>query len=114
MFPRSQRLRSRNEIQGVIRSGTVKKIRGGLVIHVSPAVKNRCAVVIGRKFSPKAVLRNRQRRVLTEALWFVLDKKTQKYDIVVNDRTQAEMVSYKDAKEEFERIFEEVSVKQQK
>ncbi len=107
MFPYNERLHAAKAIRNVVRRGVSKRINQGVRVHFIKSQQTRVAIIVSKQFSKKAVQRNRQRRVLTQALRDVLDKKTQKYNIVVTDKSRSEMLSYTQAKDLFEQVFSE-------
>lgn len=69
MLAKSQRLRSGRDIERVYRQG---RYGGSQLLNIKvlrhPNYSSRAVVVVGKKISKKAVIRNRQRRRLSELL----------------------------------------------
>jgi ribonuclease P protein component len=86
MLPAAHRLRSSADIARVYKRGSHGGSGGVLTVKAAPSGRpqTRAVVVVGKKVSKKAVLRNRIRRRLTEALRGDLATVAPGYDIVVS------------------------------
>jgi ribonuclease P protein component len=86
MIPRAYRFHGRNSLSFAYRRG--KTVRGPLCsiryIKRSSDKKSRVAVVVSRKVNKLAVVRNRIRRRLYEAVRLNLPNFTEPYDIIIN------------------------------
>ncbi len=79
---------------------------GGLFLNVS---KNdvghvRVAVILGKKYDARACKRNRQKRVIIEALSTVVSSQAP-FDILISYTSAGKVLSYKDAKQQIEKAL---------
>jgi ribonuclease P protein component len=102
MIPRAYRFHGRNSLSFAYRRG--KTVRGPLCairyIKRSQDKNSRVAVVVSRKVNKSAVVRNRIRRRLYEAVRLNLPNFSEPYDIIINVYSDkiAEEVSFDELK----------------
>ena len=106
MLDRNRRLRQTRDINRVYAKGHYGNAAGLSV----KALKNnltssRAAVVVSRKVSKKAVVRNRIKRRVREAVRMHLDRLNPQWSIVINPRRKALDASTQDLQREVERLF---------
>lgn len=109
MLPKKQRLHHASDIQSLLRHGRRIKV-DCFFLFTKKRVGGGCArgtIIVGKKFSPQAVVRNRQKRILREVLRDLLKETTQSdpYDTIIMCTNKGKMLSYKDAKASFLQAF---------
>ena len=106
MLPKEYRLKRKKDFEGVFKKG---KSRTGdfLILRV---VKNnlkvsRIGVVVSRKVSKKAVLRNKTKRKLREAARADIKKMKPGYDLIFFTKKGIEKKSFSEIKKEVEKLI---------
>lgn len=107
MLGRAERLRLGRDIDRVYKLG---RYGGGAALSAKVLVRNssdkRAVVVVGKKVSKKAVVRNRNRRRLTEILASLWQQILPGCDIVITVRTDAASASAPELKQDLTKALE--------
>ena len=106
MLPKEHRLKKEKDFERVLKKGKSKK-GDFLILRV---VKNnlktiRIGVVVSRKVSKKAVLRNKTKRKLREAARANIKKIKPGYDLVFFTKKGIEKKSFSEIKKEVEKLI---------
>lgn len=112
MLAREQRLRSAADIARVYKRGVYGGSAGALSIKAvkSGRALNRAVVVVGKKVSKKAVVRNRIRRRLAEILRPRLTTAAPGWDIVLSVHTDISTLSAADLTAHVSRALDRAGV----
>ncbi len=109
MLKKKHRLHHASDIQSLLRQG--RRIKVGdffLFIKKGNGLGNsRYTVIVGKKFSPLATARNRQKRVL-KAVLQEIEKNVEKQvqcDVIIMCTSKGKVLSYKDAKNSILPVF---------
>jgi len=84
MLPRKNRLKKDNDFKRLFRTGAL--VRGNILDlrqADSSALNSRLAIVVGKKVSPKATVRNRIRRQTSSAAEIFFDRLQSRRDILI-------------------------------
>lgn len=111
MLAKINRLRKNKDIQKVFEKGRIFK-QDLLILKIlsNDLDESRLAFVVSKKFSKKAVTRNKIKRKLREAVYFNL-KKTQKgVDLVVIASPGLEAKDFEEMKEMVSKLFKKAKI----
>lgn len=110
MFLKKNRLRLTKEIKKVLKEGKKLKGKGFDIVYLytedSPEFK--IGVLVGKKVAKKAVLRNKIRRILREAVRFNLENLKEKKGLKLLLIARSSNLSFRLAKTEIEKLFAEL------
>lgn len=105
MLPRRNRLRAEADIQHVFRKG--RRRHGALMtVHIQPATENRSTVIVGKKISKKAVVRNRLKRRIRDVIR--RNQPARAVDMIVVPKPAAQDASITEIEQEFQEILQQL------
>ncbi len=82
-----------------------------LFLKTKKTQQSKVVVILGKKFSRKAVVRNRQRRILQAAAREIIKRLPQGLHLIMRCKNDGTMVSYKDAVADCEAFIKKVQSK---
>ncbi|PID52690.1 MAG: ribonuclease P protein component [Candidatus Moraniibacteriota bacterium] len=99
MLGTHNRLRDNNELLYVLKKGKRHYSGGVLLYWIDNNIPYvRCGFIVGKKFSPLAVKRNKQKRILRSAVKNILPKIAPGKDIVISYINHGKILSYAESK----------------
>jgi ribonuclease P protein component len=106
MLGRDHRIRHNNEFLHVLRKGKRHYFGGVLLYWTDNALPiTRIGFIVGKKFSPSAVKRNRQKRILRHAARDLLPHIMPGKDIVISYTNDGKMISHTNARSIIEKTL---------
>lgn len=111
MLAKINRLRKNKDIQKVFEKGRAFK-QDLLILKILPndLDKSRFAFIVSKKFSKKAVDRNKIKRKLREAVYSNLKKNQNGTDIIVIANPGLEVKNFKEIKEIISNLFKKAKI----
>lgn len=112
MLPFQNRLKNNQEVEKVFTQGKSICV-SSVMIKFVPSLRKatRVAFAVGTKFSSKAVLRNKKKRQLREAMKFFLPNLKSRFDIVVVLRAKRETdVPFDEIKKSLEKALKKAQL----
>ncbi len=106
MLKSQQRLRNNKDFTRVFKQGKRHSFSGVLLSYIPNNMEHsRIGFVIGKKYSPLAVRRNRQRRILQSAILSISSQLKPGFDIVIYYTNRDKVLPYKDASIALTKLF---------
>ena len=114
MFPQEKRVGNARDITKVYRKGKKISEEGVLISAMASDHKeSRFAVTVSKKFSGKAVARNKQRRALLAAAREISPSIMQPHDITISYNNAQRMLSYDESLRLLTKAFEKIQLVEQ-
>jgi ribonuclease P protein component len=111
MLNTQQRLKTNKDFIQVFKTGKRHSNSGVLLSYRSNDLPlTRIGFVISKKFSPLAVKRNRQRRILQAAVRELYPQIQKGFDVVISYTNRDKVLSYKDALDILHKLFTEANL----
>ena len=109
MLPKEKRLRNTKDFKKVYQKGA---FLFGTLVSINflnnRTHETRIGVVVTKKFSSKAVLRNKVKRNIREAAHSLYDMSPRGYDIIINAKNGSNGASVSDIKKELQGLLSKV------
>lgn len=108
MLPKENRLKKRNDFKKIHQQGK-SILKGKLILRFLPAEgRNLIGIIVSKKVSKKAVVRNKIKRRIREIIRKNLEEIVSGYDFLILTKDKIKEIDYQEIKEQLFKVLERV------